>query len=203
MQTSAALVSCSLLLSVAVPALAQVPETPNASDIPRPVPISLDLAGVERPDISRFLNVRAASSPSLAPDGSQLAFRSSTTGKPQLWVVDATSGWPHQLTFGESVTFNEWSPTGEWILYGSDRGGNEREGFYLINADGTRERELLSPIGSVPLLWRLLGGRRQDRVLEHSAQRPGLRHLHSGRRERRGEEGLRRLLRILRRGLES
>lgn len=171
MQTSAAFVSCSLLLSVTVPALAQVPETPNASDIPRPVPISLDLAGVERPDISRFLNVRAASSPSLAPDGSQLAFRSSTTGKPQLWAVDATSGWPHQLTFGESVTFNEWSPTGEWILYGSDRGGNEREGFYLINADGTRERELLSPSEA----FRSFGGFSADgaKIAYSSTQRNG------------------------------
>lgn len=138
MQIPVAFVSFSLLLSAAAPAPAQVAPTPNEADIPRPVPIAADLAGAERPDISRFLNVRSASNPSLSPDGSQLAFESSVTGKPQLWVVDAAGGWPRQLTLGESVTFNQWSPTGEWILYGSDRGGNEREGFYLINATAGR-----------------------------------------------------------------
>jgi dipeptidyl aminopeptidase/acylaminoacyl peptidase len=122
---------------------AQLP-TPNEADIPKPVPIEMSLAGDPRPDISRFLNVRTAISPSLSPDGRRVAYRTTTSGSPQLWVVDATGGAPEQLTYGESVTFHEWSPTGDWIVYGSDRGGNEREGYYLISPDGTRERELLA-----------------------------------------------------------
>jgi dipeptidyl aminopeptidase/acylaminoacyl peptidase len=122
-----------------------VVETPNPADIPQPVPGEISLAGSERPDISRFLNVRRAYAPSLSPDGRQLAFRTQISGTPQLWVVDAAGGWPRQLTFGESVTFHAWSPAGDWIAYGTDRGGNEREGFYLITPDGTRERELLAP----------------------------------------------------------
>ncbi len=120
-------------------------QTPNERDIPRPAPGETSLAGSYRPDISRFLNVRTASAPSPSPDGRQVAFRTQISGTPQLWVVDGAGGWPHQLTFGESVTFHAWSPAGDWILYGSDRGGNEREGFYLITPDGTRERELLAP----------------------------------------------------------
>lgn len=164
-----ALIALSLLAAVAAPA--QVPETPNEADIPKPVPITVDLAGSERPDIARFLNVRSAYSPALSPDGSRLAFRTSITGKPQLWVVDAAGGWPRQLTFGESVTFNEWSPTGEWILYGTDRGGNEREGFYLISPDGTRERELLAPSEA----FRAFGGFSADgdRIAYSSTQRNG------------------------------
>lgn len=122
-----------------------VVETPHPGDIPQPVPGELSLAGSARPDISRFLNVRRAGAPSLSPDGRQLAFRTQISGTPQLWVVDAAGGWPRQLTFGESVTFHAWSPAGDWIAYGTDRGGNEREGFYLITPDGTRERELLAP----------------------------------------------------------
>jgi len=122
-----------------------VVETPNPSDIPQPVPGDVSLAGSDRPDIARFLNVRTASAPSLSPDGRQLAFRTQISGTPQLWVVDVAGGWPRQLTFGESVTFHAWSPAGDWIVYGTDRGGNEREGFYLITPDGTRERELLAP----------------------------------------------------------
>lgn len=171
MQISAPFISLLVLLVAATSAAAQVAPTPNEADIPKPVPVEADLAGAERPDISRFLNVRSASSPSLSSDGSQLAFRSSVTGKPQLWVVNAAGGWPRQLTFGESVTFNQWSPTGEWIIYGSDRGGNEREGFYLINAQGTRERELLSPSDA----FRVFGGFSADgsRIAYSSTQRNG------------------------------
>ncbi len=131
-----------------------VPPTPNANDIPRPVPGDVGLAGVDRPDISRFLNVRSAGSPSLSPDGSRVAFRTSITGVPQVWVASAGGGWPEQVTFGEPVSTHAWSPAGDWILYGCDRGGNEREGFYLLSPDGTKERELLAPSES----FRVFGG---------------------------------------------
>ena len=119
--------------------------TPNDADIPKPVAGDSALAGSERPDVARFLQVRKAANPSLSPDGTRLAFKSRITGTLQLWVVDAAGGWPRQLTFGDSITFHEWSPAGDWILYGVDRGGDEREGFYLISPDGERERELLPP----------------------------------------------------------
>jgi dipeptidyl aminopeptidase/acylaminoacyl peptidase len=62
---------------------------------------------------------------------------------------------PKQLTFGEqSVTFHEYSPAGEWIIYGTDRAGDEREGFYLITPDGLTERELLAPSAA----FRAFGG---------------------------------------------
>lgn len=124
---------------------AEVPATPNEADVPQPVPAEIELAGSERPDVLRFLNVRRATSPELSPDGRQVAFETTITGVPQLWIVDAAGGWPRQLTFGEPITFHAFSPTGEWIAYGTDRGGNEREGFYLVTPDGTRERELLAP----------------------------------------------------------
>lgn len=139
------LLSAAVLVAAPAPAAAQVATTPGEDDVPRPVPGEISLAGSDRPDITRFLNVRSAGAPSLAPDGRQVAFRTGITGRPQLWVVDAGGGWPRQLTFGESVTFHAWSPAGDWILYGTDRSGNERVGFYLIDPEGTRERELLPP----------------------------------------------------------
>jgi dipeptidyl aminopeptidase/acylaminoacyl peptidase len=131
-----------------------VPPTPGPQDVPRPVPLDAGLAGDGVPDVLRFLNVRRASRPSLSPDGRRLAFDTSITGEPQLWVVDSAGGWPHQLTFGEGITFHAWSPAGDWIAYGADRGGNEREGFYLVTPDGTRERELLAPSDA----FRVFGG---------------------------------------------
>jgi dipeptidyl aminopeptidase/acylaminoacyl peptidase len=148
-----------------------VPPTPNEDDIPRPEAVEIGLAGQGLPDITRFLNVRSAWSPSLAPDGERLAFRTDITGKPQLWVVDSRGGWPQQLTHGESVTFHEWSPSGEWIAYGTDRGGNEREGFYLIDPDGTLERELLAPSEA----FRAFGGFSPDgrRIAYSTTERNG------------------------------
>ena len=57
------------LFSVSM-AVGQIPPTPNDDDIPKPVPIEVDLADSDRPDFSRFANVRAAFSPSFSRDGS-------------------------------------------------------------------------------------------------------------------------------------
>jgi dipeptidyl aminopeptidase/acylaminoacyl peptidase len=161
-----------LVLASALPASAQVRPTPNEEDIPRPVPGDVGLAGSERPDITRFLNVRTAAAPSLSPDAGRLAFRTQISGAPQLWVVDAQGGWPRQLTFGEPVTFHAWSPAGDWIIYGADRGGDEREGFYLISPDGTRERELLAPSDA----FRVFGDFTRDgrRIVYATTERTGV-----------------------------
>jgi dipeptidyl aminopeptidase/acylaminoacyl peptidase len=165
-------VSTLLIAATVWPLAAQVPPTPNEADIPQPVPGEVGLAGAERPDITRFLNVRTAGAPSLSPDGRRLAFRTQISGSPQLWVVDAAGGWPTQVTFGEAVTFHAWSPSGEWIIYGADRGGDEREGFYLISADGTRERELLAPSDA----FRVFGEFTRDgrRIVYATTERTGV-----------------------------
>jgi len=161
-----------VLLPLAMLRAQQVPPTPNEADVPVVEAIDLGLAGHGPPDITRFLNVRTARAPSLSPDGERLAFLTSITGKPQLWTVDARGGWPRQLTYGESVTFAEWSPRGDWICYGTDRAGNEREGFYLITPDGTRERELLAPSEH----FRVFGGFSPDgrRIAYATTERTGI-----------------------------
>jgi dipeptidyl aminopeptidase/acylaminoacyl peptidase len=134
-----------------------VPPTPNDGDIPKPGSVAVGLAGSAEPDVVRYLNVRSAGAASLSPDGTQVAYRTSTTGSPQIWVVptnlgapvrsgsQTSGGVPRQVTFGEPISTHRWSPAGDWIFYGCDRGGNEREGYYLVSPDGTRERELLPP----------------------------------------------------------
>ncbi len=172
MKTSTLLGTLMLALPPVLLSAQTVPETPNEDDIPKPVPIEVSLAGSDLPDISRFLNVRSAGSPSFSPDGSRIAFSTQITGSPQLWVTDARGGWPTQLTFGESVTFHQWSPAGDWIIYGTDRGGNEREGFYLISPDGTVERELLAPSEA----FRQYGGFTRDgkRIAYATTERTGI-----------------------------
>lgn len=135
-------------------ATARIPPTPGPQDVPEKVPMEVGLAGDGRPDVLRFLNVRRADRPAPSPDGTLLAFETSITGEPQVWIVDAAGGWPRQLTFGRPVRLLGYSPAGDWIAYGSDREGNERQGFYLVSPDGTRERELLAPSDA----FRVFGG---------------------------------------------
>jgi dipeptidyl aminopeptidase/acylaminoacyl peptidase len=168
--TRSAVVPFAMLSAVAL--FGQTPDatTPAPQDIPTPIGGEIGLAGARCPDISRYLNVRSATAPSLSPDGTMLAYSTGTTGTPQLWVVASGGGAPRQITFGEPVTFHDWSPTSDWIAYGVDRGGNEREGYYLISADGRRERELLPPSDS----FRQWGGWSRDGTrIAFAASAPG------------------------------
>lgn len=115
-------------------------------DIPQPVSTKISLAGSDQPDIVRYLKVQGSYSPALSPDGEWVAYRSRLTGEPQLWVTEtAQLSAPQQITYGNSVTFHTWRPGHDEILYATDKEGNEREGYYLVNRDGTQERELLAP----------------------------------------------------------
>ncbi len=154
----AAVVLCAVVgTRICVPLYA-VDESAPHPDAPQPVSGPVSLAGDPMPDIARFFNIRDATRPSLSPAGDQVAFTTSITGHPQLWVVATGGGWPRQLTFGESVTFHRWSPTGEWIIYGADRSGDEREGYYLVSPDGKTERTLLPASG----VFREFGGFTRD-----------------------------------------
>jgi Tol biopolymer transport system component len=67
----------------------------------------------ERYTIERYLNIRSATSPTLAPGGNRVAFLMNTTGTAQVWTVAPSGGWPEQLTFYQDrVDFVRWSPDG-------------------------------------------------------------------------------------------
>lgn len=115
----------------------------HPEDIPTIEPVTVGLAGEKPADIVRYLMARGAGQAGISPDGSKIAFSYAVTGEPQLWIVDSAGGWPEQLTFGTGITFFHWAPDGEHLIIGRDADGNEREGYYLLSVDGTRERLLL------------------------------------------------------------
>jgi len=87
-------------------------------------------------DLSRYLNVRSAYGSSFAPDGT-LAFLMNTTGVAQLWSLTEPQGWPEQLTFyDDTVSFVDYSPERQELVFGMDEGGNERAQLYRLDADG-------------------------------------------------------------------
>ena len=92
-------------------------------------------------DFARFLNIRSAISPVVAPDGTQVAFLTDITGNYQVWSV-ATAGepaWPRQLTFfADKVWELHGTPAADHLVAVGDVGGNERQQFYLIDGYGVR-----------------------------------------------------------------
>ena len=87
--------------------------------------------------IDRYLNIRAASAPTFAPDGRFVAFLTNITGVAQLWQVPVEGGWPVQLTFtSESVRGATYSPVRPEIIFSMDTGGNERTQLYRLKGVG-------------------------------------------------------------------
>ena len=83
-------------------------------------------------------------SPSVAPDG-QIVFASSKDGgSMELFVANEDGSGARKITRGRSVNISpRWNPkTGREIAFVSDRGGSPQ--IYIIAADGTNERPLLS-----------------------------------------------------------
>jgi dipeptidyl aminopeptidase/acylaminoacyl peptidase len=72
-----------------------------------------------------------------SPDGQQIAFTSDFSGRPNLWKVRASGGWPVQLTQSDDRQYNGvWSPDGKWIVYQQDRAGDELWDLYAVPSDG-------------------------------------------------------------------
>jgi dipeptidyl aminopeptidase/acylaminoacyl peptidase len=93
--------------------------------------------------IDRYLNIRSATSPALAPRGHSVVFLMNTTGTAQVWAVAPTGGWPEQLTFYQDrVDFVHWSPDGSGLLFGKAVGGNENAQLYWMSPDGAQVKAL-------------------------------------------------------------
>ena len=112
--------------------------------------LSLSPAGDYPADISRYILASnlGARNARISPDGELLAFIWAVTGARQLWVTAQSGGQPTQLTFGNGVTNFRWSPDGQSLFYSADNNGDEREAYYKISKDGTKEEELLPSTSS-------------------------------------------------------
>jgi dipeptidyl aminopeptidase/acylaminoacyl peptidase len=72
-----------------------------------------------------------------SPDGKQIVFTSDIAGRFNLWKVNASGGWPIQLTQSDERQYSAtWSPDGKWIVYQQDRAGDELWDLYAVPSDG-------------------------------------------------------------------
>jgi dipeptidyl aminopeptidase/acylaminoacyl peptidase len=123
--------------------LASLPVARAQTNTPAVARRNNDAAARERFPIERYLNIRAASSPTLDARGERVAFLMNVTGTAQVWSIAAAGGWPEQLTFyTDRVDFVRWSPDGTGLLFGKARGGDENAQLYWMSPDGAEVRQL-------------------------------------------------------------
>jgi TolB protein len=81
--------------------------------------------------------------PALDPTGTTIAFVSSRSGTPRVWLMDATGANPRALETGSTTFVPEvaprWSPTGDRIAFTSTRTGTSQV-FVVPVAGGSAEQ---------------------------------------------------------------
>ncbi|MGI9036112.1 MAG: S9 family peptidase, partial [Pyrinomonadaceae bacterium] len=99
--------------------------------------------GAQNYTIQQYLNIRSASSPTLAPDGKRLFYLTNVTGTSQIWMIDLPSGTPQRITnYDDNISFVKFSPKGDGVIFGKAKGGDENTQFFWMNADGSGIRQL-------------------------------------------------------------
>jgi dipeptidyl aminopeptidase/acylaminoacyl peptidase len=94
--------------------------------------------------LEAFVSIGAAAAPAFSRDG-QTLYHLRGSGLLQVWALDLATGAERQLTFHEEkVALVRRSPVAERLIYGIDRGGDERQQLLLIDpsADATGPRSL-------------------------------------------------------------
>ena len=104
-----------------------------------------------------FARIGAAGGAVFARDGGTL-FHLRGAGLPQAWALDLASGEARQLTFrDEKVALLRRCPTDDRLVYGIDRGGDERQQLWLIDpSEEQRRRGADRRSGGDPRLGRLV-----------------------------------------------
>ena len=93
--------------------------------------------------VAALARVQSANSPTLSPDGKQIAYLSNASGSPQIWVRDLDGGAARQVTnLPDPVGSVYWSPTADRLAYTVAPGGGLNTQIWVMNADGTAPKRL-------------------------------------------------------------
>ena len=130
-----------IILLAAVYAAAQTKNAPAAAPatpqvITDPALIkSMEKFDVQPLTVEKLYMTRPIGDSAWSPDGKRIAFISTISGRHNIWLVPAESGWPVQLTVSnQRQQALAWSPKGRWIAYQSDTDGNEQWDIFLVSS---------------------------------------------------------------------
>jgi dipeptidyl aminopeptidase/acylaminoacyl peptidase len=132
---------CPMMAAASSPAASSpTASTPDDREITDPKSIvSTSNAAAYPVPVEDLFYTRRVSGPAWSPDGKQIVFTTDISGRFNLWKVNASGGWPLQLTQSDERQFGAtWSPDGKWIVYQQDTGGNELWDLYAVPSDGGR-----------------------------------------------------------------
>ena len=104
-----------------------------------------------RPDGSDLRMLGVGHDPCLASDGKTIAFTGEVPGGVTVFLMDSEGGNKRQLVPGASkpgAVFPNWSPDSKSVVYSWPVG--DVLGLFVINADGTGNRQLTTPAAFAP-----------------------------------------------------
>jgi serine/threonine-protein kinase len=111
--------------------------------------IERSLMLVDRSGRRTALPVRAQryESPRFSPDGRRIAvgIGDVLVGRSSIWQYAIAERTMSRLTFDSSSVYPEWSPDGQWILFGTSRSGNQDLWRVRSDASGVEESVLVAP----------------------------------------------------------
>jgi dipeptidyl aminopeptidase/acylaminoacyl peptidase len=123
-----------LLFLIASIAQSQTLPAPDAVTDPKQLTSKPNAQVEKNLTIEKLYMTRAIGGSTWSPDGKTIAFVSNMSGRNNLWLVPAESGWPTQLTISDQRQSDPaWSPDGKWIAYQSDYGGDEQWDIFLVS----------------------------------------------------------------------
>ena len=149
-----ALNAFSILMITSTVAVSQTLPAPQAVTDPKQIASKPNAQVEKNLSIEKLYMSRQVGAADWSPDGKQIVFVSNISGRNNLWLVSAESGWPAQLTVSDQrETSPAWSPDGKWIAYQSDYDGDEQWDIFIVspktgqvvNLTNTREIAEMGP----------------------------------------------------------
>ena len=109
---------------------------------------ALALGAVEEAPVPVLVSTHEDREPALSPDSSRIAFISSRSGSPEIWVADVSGGNPRRLTSfgGPQVGAPSWSPDGRSIVFDARLQGHAD--LFSISTDGGTPEPIAPSLGN-------------------------------------------------------